>query len=224
MPFCVLMGILMGILMGGHPREIVDNVSAHAIPNRLMRVSSRIERLAATAWSACGARLASHDGLVAKLRLKPPSHGTRGGNGESSLLGSRSAAATKTASKARTCLIRKDIGFRRCLGALAWCLLATFAAAPVIRPADLARLAFPPFSSSSDLVLGDVPSTFHAGSRPASVADNNAIQDDAPPIGVAESGRPPVLEPLGTLVARQHIARGCAESCRRSPRGPPARS
>ena len=133
-----------------------------------MRVSSRIERLAATATSARNARLASRDGLP---------------------------------------------------GVLALCLLAAFAAAPVILPADLARLAFPPFSStSSDLALGDVPSTFHAGSRPASVADNDAIQDDAPPIGAAESGRPPVLEPLGALIARRFIAHGCTESCRRRDR------
>ena len=137
-----------------------------------MRVSSRIERLAVTGFSACGARLASHDGLP---------------------------------------------------GVLA-CLLAAFAAAPLIRPVDLARLVFPPFSASSDLVLGDVPSTFHAGSRPASVADNDAIQDDASPIGAAESGRPPVLEPLGALIARRFMAPARAESCRRSPRGPPARS
>src|SRR5436309_13315022 len=53
-------------------------------------------------------------GLVTKLRLKPPSHGPAAG-GESSLLGGRAAAATKTASKAETCLNRIDIGFRRCL-------------------------------------------------------------------------------------------------------------
>src|SRR5438552_10151375 len=53
------------------------------------------------------------NGLVTKLRLKPPSRDRR--TGESSLLGGRSAAATKTASKAETCLIRNDSGFRRCL-------------------------------------------------------------------------------------------------------------
>src|SRR5437773_7607316 len=50
-------------------------------------------------------------GSVTKLRLKPPS--------EASLLGGRSAAAAKTASKAerpKTCFICEDIGFRRCLG------------------------------------------------------------------------------------------------------------
>jgi hypothetical protein len=52
--------------------------------------------------------------LVTKLRLKPPSDGCAAG-GESSLLGGRGAAATKTASKAETCLNRTDIGFRRCL-------------------------------------------------------------------------------------------------------------
>src|SRR5204863_2643513 len=52
---------------------------------------------------------------VTKLRLKPPSHRPAAG-GESSLLGGRGAAATKTASKAETCLNRTDIGFRRCLG------------------------------------------------------------------------------------------------------------
>src|SRR5437016_5288360 len=49
-------------------------------------------------------------GSVTKLRLKPPS--------EASLLGGRSAAAAKTASKAerpKTCFICEDIGFRRCL-------------------------------------------------------------------------------------------------------------
>lgn len=40
-------------------------------------------------------------------------------DGEASLLGGRSAAASKTASRAEkteTCFICEDIGFRRCLG------------------------------------------------------------------------------------------------------------
>ena len=56
---------------------------------------------------------------VTKLRLKPPSDELAGQDGEPSLLAGRFAAATKTASKAdrtKTCFIRKDIGFRRCLG------------------------------------------------------------------------------------------------------------
>ncbi len=52
---------------------------------------------------------------VTKLRLKPLSEGPTGQNGEPSLPGGRSAAAAKTASKAETCFIRKDLGFRRCL-------------------------------------------------------------------------------------------------------------
>jgi len=55
---------------------------------------------------------------VTKLRLKPPSDELAGQDGEPSLLGGRFAAATTTASKAdrtKTCFIRKNIGFRRCL-------------------------------------------------------------------------------------------------------------
>src|SRR5947199_195438 len=70
--------------------------------------------LSAGGLAALGATLAFHHGLVTKLRLKPPSHRPAAG-GESSLLGGRAAAATKTASKAETCLNRTDIGFRRCL-------------------------------------------------------------------------------------------------------------
>src|SRR5437016_12068553 len=51
---------------------------------------------------------------VTKLRLKPPRRDRR--TGESSLPGGRSAAATKTASKGETCLIRNHTGFRRCPG------------------------------------------------------------------------------------------------------------
>jgi hypothetical protein len=53
---------------------------------------------------------------VTKLHLKPPSDDSRRRPGEPSLLGGRFAAAAKTASKAETCFIRADIGFRRCLG------------------------------------------------------------------------------------------------------------
>src|SRR5947208_12412462 len=58
------------------------------------------------------------DGLVTKLRLKPPSENLRRSMRESSLLGGRCAAA-KTASKAaeaKTCFISPEQGFRRCLG------------------------------------------------------------------------------------------------------------
>src|SRR5438128_9561380 len=57
------------------------------------------------------------NGLVTKLRLKPPSELRRSVR-ESSLLGGRCAAA-KTASKAtlaKTCFISPEQGFRRCLG------------------------------------------------------------------------------------------------------------
>ena len=57
---------------------------------------------------------------VTKLRLEPPSDEPASQDGEPSLLGGRSAAAAKTASKAegtKTCFIHEDIGFRRCLGA-----------------------------------------------------------------------------------------------------------
>ena len=53
-----------------------------------------------------------------KLRLKPPSDEPASKDGEPSLLGGRSAAAAKTVSKAewtKTCFVREDIGFRRCL-------------------------------------------------------------------------------------------------------------
>src|SRR5438128_12629095 len=56
------------------------------------------------------------NGLVTKLRLKPPSELRRSVR-ESSLLGGRCAAA-KTASKAtlaKTCFISPEQGFRRCL-------------------------------------------------------------------------------------------------------------
>ena len=52
---------------------------------------------------------------VAKLRLKPPSNWPAGSNGESSLLGGRFAAGLRQLLKPTTCLIRMDIGFRRCL-------------------------------------------------------------------------------------------------------------
>jgi len=52
---------------------------------------------------------------VAKLCLKPPSNGSVGQNGESSLLGGRFAAALRQLLKPKTCLIRTEIGFRRCL-------------------------------------------------------------------------------------------------------------
>src|SRR5262245_11206645 len=52
-------------------------------------------------------------GTLTKLRLKPTRKERR--TRESSLIGGRGAAATKTASKAKTCLIRTDLGFRRCL-------------------------------------------------------------------------------------------------------------
>jgi hypothetical protein len=57
--------------------------------------------------------------LVTKLRLKLPSNGQTGEDGESSLLGGRFAAAAKTASKAeptKTCFLCTGTGFRRCLG------------------------------------------------------------------------------------------------------------
>ena len=65
--------------------------------------------------------------LVTKLRLKPPSDEPVSQDGEPSLLGGRSAAAAKTASKAeqtKTCFISKDSGFRRCLVPLAAATLA----------------------------------------------------------------------------------------------------
>src|SRR6266540_237578 len=66
--------------------------------------------------------MTSASGTVAKLRLKPPSNGSTGQNSEPSLLGGRSAAALRQLLKAKTCHIRPDAGFRRCLaGAPALC-------------------------------------------------------------------------------------------------------
>ena len=59
------------------------------------------------------------DSWVTKLRFKPSSDEPASQNGEPSLLGGRSAAAAKTASKAertKPCFSHGDIGFRRCLG------------------------------------------------------------------------------------------------------------
>src|SRR5439155_23989678 len=70
-------------------------------------------------------KVSFRNGLVTKLRLKPPSRDRQAG--ESSLLGGRSAAATKTASKAETCLIHNDSGFRRCLVAFMLALVASTA-------------------------------------------------------------------------------------------------
>jgi hypothetical protein len=49
-----------------------------------------------------------------------------------------------------------------------------------------------------------------------------AIQDDAPPLGLAEPcGHPPAFEPLGTLSAFLTVARGQADVSRSGSRGPP---
>lgn len=58
----------------------------------------------------------SLEGAVTKIRLEPPDDGTSERRGESSLLGGRNAAATKTASKAEAGFVLADRGFRRCLG------------------------------------------------------------------------------------------------------------
>jgi len=69
---------------------------------------------------------------VTKLRLTPPSDSPMAGEGESSLLGGRNAAALRQLPKPNTCLIRKGIGFGRCL---ALCL--TVAAATALVRADV---------------------------------------------------------------------------------------
>src|SRR5712691_11906548 len=76
--------------------------------------------------AAVDATAAFHHGLVTKLRLKPPSNDEQSVR-EPSLLGSRCAAA-KTASKAsraKTCFISPEHGFRRCLGETEECTSRT---------------------------------------------------------------------------------------------------
>src|SRR5438477_4570245 len=58
--------------------------------------------------------LAERPGPVTKLRLKPPSEKLDAAP-RTFVTRSAAAAAAKTASKAETCLIRTDSGFRRCL-------------------------------------------------------------------------------------------------------------
>jgi hypothetical protein len=79
--------------------------------------------------------------------------------------------------------------------------------------------------ASARLVLDGAPTGVYRRSKGTLAAADDAIQDDAPPIGLADSyGHSPALEPLGTLSAHHVIARGHAGASRPNPRGPPASS
>ena len=130
--------------------------------------------------------------------------------------------------------ITAGFGLAQCL-VLAWVFVATGAAAttPTVHPArsGAIRTLITPATLSTrqhsvpPLIVHEHRDTLCCALRTKSLDDDDAIQDDAPPIGlVASSGRLPALQPLGTLSVRHVIARGYHGPNRRSPRGPPAAS
>jgi len=85
--------------------------------------------------------------LVTKVRLGPPSVSRTAGEGESSLLGGRNAAAPRQLRKPKPCFIRKDSGFRRCLDDAIRAIATIAAALLLIARADAVA---PPARDSFD--------------------------------------------------------------------------
>src|SRR5712692_4585356 len=144
-----------------------------------------------------------HYRLVTKLRLKPPSDHPSAS--ESSLLGGRRAAA-KTASKAepaKTCFIRCDIGFRRCLvGASRLFILCSFsrtdryAVPSCVRGASLASIQRPQRERSD--VFHEDPIT-----RDGRLSPGRAVRDDVPFQWFESTLAAPRHDQLGVVVQKQ---------------------